>query len=223
VVNTKLFFMAYIFLDESGDLGFDFTKPRTSKFFVITCLLVPINKNTVEKIVKKTHAELSKKLKRRIGELHSVQEKPITRQRLLKRLCGRNIRVMTIYLNKRKVYTKMQEEKPVLYNYVANILLDRIYSKHIVPMSEAVILVASRRETNKFLNENFKDYLSRQIKNNHQGNLEVVIRTPAEEKCLQAVDFVSWAIFRKYEYGDATFYDLIKNKIIEERPLFGDK
>jgi len=215
--------MAYIFLDESGDLGFDFKKRGTSKLFVITCLLVPANKNVVEKIVKKTHAELSTKLKRRIGELHSVQEKPITRQRLLKRLCAKDITIMTIYLNKKKVYTRMQDEKSVLYNYVANILLDRIYSKHIVPVDEEVVLVASRRETNKFLNENFKDYLGRQIKNNHRGNLEVIIRTPAEEKCLQAVDFVSWAIFRKYEFNDASFYDLIKSKIIEESPLFPDK
>jgi len=28
--------ISYIFLDESGDLGFDFTKKRTSKFFVVT-------------------------------------------------------------------------------------------------------------------------------------------------------------------------------------------
>jgi len=48
----------------------------------------------------------------------------------------------------------------------------------------------------------------------------VVIKTPYEEKSLQAVDFVSWAIFRKYEYGDDSYYDLIKDKIMEENPLF---
>jgi len=32
--------MAYIFLDESGDLGFDFSKKRTLKFFIITFLFV---------------------------------------------------------------------------------------------------------------------------------------------------------------------------------------
>jgi hypothetical protein len=30
--------MAYIFLDESGDLGFNFKKKKTSKIFVVTCL-----------------------------------------------------------------------------------------------------------------------------------------------------------------------------------------
>ncbi|MBI5221243.1 MAG: DUF3800 domain-containing protein, partial [Candidatus Magasanikbacteria bacterium] len=38
--------MSFIFLDESGDLGFDFTKNKTSKFFVISFLFVK-NKDSV--------------------------------------------------------------------------------------------------------------------------------------------------------------------------------
>jgi len=37
---------------------------------------------------------------------------------------------------------------------------------------------------------------------------------------LQAVDFVSWAIFRKYERNDYEYYDVIKDKIVEEKLLF---
>jgi hypothetical protein len=68
------------------------------------------------------------------------------------------------------------------------------------------------RLTNKFLNENFKDYLKRQVKNNYKVELGVLIKTPTQEKALQAVDFISWAIFRKYEYGDDSYYNLFKNK-----------
>ena len=127
---------------------------------------------------------------------------------------------MTIYLNKKRVYTKLQNEKQVLYNYVANILLDRIYTKKLLPLSKTILPIASRRETNKFLNQNFKNYLNNQIVNRHKVNVRVVIKTPYEEKSLQAADFTSWAIFRKYEYGDDSYYNLIKNKIIEENPLF---
>jgi len=34
------------------------------------------------------------------------------------------------------------------------------------------------------------------------------------------VDFVSWAVFRKYERGDSTHYDIIRERILEENPLF---
>jgi len=211
--------MAYIFLDESGDLGFDFKKKKTSRFFVITCLFTE-NKRSIEKVVIKTHSELKKKYKRRFGVLHCFKEKPITRQRLLKRLNEKGCVITTIYLNKRKVYTQLQNEKQVFYNYVTNILLDRIYSKRIIPVKNEIKLVASKRETNKFLNKNFENYLSKQVKNRHRINIKIYIKTPFQEKALQAVDFASWAIFRKYEYRDDSYYNIIKNKIVEENPLF---
>lgn len=70
------------------------------------------------------------------------------------------------------------------------------------------------------MNENFKNYLNIQVKNRHKVAIKIIIKSPAEEKSLQAVDFTSWAIFRKYEYGDDSYYNIIKNKIVEENPLF---
>ncbi|KKT67579.1 MAG: hypothetical protein UX25_C0016G0008 [Candidatus Woesebacteria bacterium GW2011_GWC2_45_9] len=179
--------MATIFLDESGDLGFNFTKKKTSKFFVITCLFIE-SKRPIEKVVKKTHSELKKKFKRRLGILHAVKEKPLTRQRLLRRLGEKECYIMTIYLNKFKVYTKLQNEKQVLYNYVANILLDRIFTKRVLPIKGSAELIASKRETNKFLNENFKNYLNTQIQNKHKMGIKIFIKNPSEEKALQIVE-----------------------------------
>jgi hypothetical protein len=211
--------MAYIFLDESGDLGFDFSKKNTSKVFIITCLFTQ-DKKPIEKVVKKTHSELTRKYKRKYGVLHSVKEIHITRKRLLNKLVGTECFIMTIYLNKKKVYTKLEDEKVVLYNYVTNILLDRIFSNKIISITNNVEIVASKRETNKYLNNNFKYYINNQLKNRHGLKIDVFIKTPHEEKTLQAVDFASWAIYRKYEYNDDSYYEIIKKKIIEENPLF---
>ena len=211
--------MAYIFMDESGDLGFDFTKQGTTKYFIITFLFIA-NKKPIEKCVKKVWAGLRRK-HRRIGRvLHAYHEKPATRLRLLRCVVAREAAVVVVALNKRKVYTKLQEEKAVLYNYVTNILLDRIFTKKLIPVEGSIELIASKRETNKFLNENFKDYLRRQAVDNHGVELTVSIKTPSEEKALQAVDFLSWAIFRKYEYGDDDYYKIMKSAIVEENPLF---
>lgn len=110
----------------------------------------------------------------------------------------------------------------MLYNYVTNILLDSIFSRKLLQAStsDPVEIIASRKETNKFLNQNFKSYLQSQLAENHKVNVTISIKTPAEEKALQAVDFASWAIFRKYEYKDDTYYNIIRNNIIEENPLF---
>jgi hypothetical protein len=212
--------MAYVFLDESGDLGFDFKKKKTSHFFVITFLFVK-NKNLIEKIVKKIFRGFAKgELKCHPSTLHCYKEKPKTRTKLLSSLSTKDCSIITIYLNKRKVYTNLRDEKQVLYNYVTNILLDRVCTKKLIPTDEPVFLVASRRETNKFLNENFKYYLENQVQNNHKIKIDVCIKSPCEEKCLQIVDFVCWSVFRKYEHGDNSYYNLIKQKIVEENPLF---
>ncbi len=211
--------MSYILLDESGDLGFDFDKKGTTSYFLITFLFCE-NKRPIEKCVKKTYATLKKKHKQQGKILHAYSENPITRQRLLKCLANKECSVLAICLNKKKVYTKLHEEKAVLYNYVTNILLDRIFTKKLVPINEKVVLVASKRETSVFLNENFKSYLRSKALSTHKVNLHIEIKTPFEDKALQAADFISWAIFRKYEYRDEYYYEMIRKKIVEENPLF---
>ena len=129
--------MAYILLDESGNLGFDFTKKGTTDYFLITFLFCE-NKRPVEKCVKNTYTTLKKKHHKQGKILHAYAENPITRQRLLRCLSGKECSVLAIYLNKRKVYTKLQEEKAVLYNYVTNILLDRIFTKKLIPLDKEV-------------------------------------------------------------------------------------
>lgn len=214
--------MAYIFLDESGDLGFDFQKRKTSKFFVIT-FLFSRDKRILEKMVKNIFKGFSKlEVKNHRGVLHAFKETPRTRQKLLNRFREKGVsNVIVIYLNKKKVYTRLQDEKSVLYNYVTNILFDRVCTKKLIPIDEKISLIASRRETNKFLNQNFTAYLKNQVKNNHKLDLYIEIKSPTQEKSLQVVDMLSWSIFRKYEHGDESYYNLIKPDIIEENSLFG--
>jgi hypothetical protein len=212
--------MSYIFFDESGDLGFDFKKKRTSRYFVVTFLFAT-EKRPVERAVKRTFRALSpRESKGHPGVLHAVNELPKTRQRLLTELAKQDISVLTLYLDKKRVYTQLDDEKAVLYNFITNTLLDRIVTKKLIPADEPITFVASRRETNTFLNLNFKNYLEREAEQNHKIPLTVEIKTPHQEKGLQAVDFVSWAIFRKFETGDTTYYDSIKKKVVEESSLY---
>jgi hypothetical protein len=152
--------------------------------------------------------------------LHCHKEKPEIRKRVLNLLNEKEVSVLAIYLNKKKVYSKLQNEKHVLYNYVVNILLDRMFQKKFIPLNEPINLIASRRETNKFLNQNFKSYLENQVAGNHKLALKIFIKPPHEEKGLQVVDFACWAIFRQLQYDDLSYADLIRQKIAEISPLF---
>jgi hypothetical protein len=211
--------MSYILLDESGDLGFNNQKQNTSKSFIVTFIFIN-QKRPIEKLVRNIHIHLRKKYKIRNSVLHAVREESNTITRMCKGLVEKHVKIMTIFLNKSKVYTKLRDEKHILYNYIVNILLDRILSHKLINLNENIVLIASKRETNKFLNINFQDYLNRQIKNKHAIDIKIEIKSPAEEKCLQAVDIASWCIFRKYEFNDEKYYRFLKSVIVEENTLY---
>jgi len=214
--------MSFIYMDESGDLGFDFSKSKTSKNFIITFLFTNSVNRSLDKIVSKTFQSMEPaKRHKHCGTLHCHKEHPKTKMRLLSLLARKqDVSILVIRLNKRKVYTPLQEEKNSLYNYVVNILLDRIFTRKLVPL-ESMRFVASKRDTNKFLNNNFKEYICNGLKIKHKANIEFDIKTPAQLKPLQIVDFVSWSVFQKYENNDESYYNLIKHLVIEDYLLFG--
>ena len=82
-----------------------------------------------------------------------------------------------------------------------------------------IVLTNNHRRIEKIVKRVRKDLKDSFSK---RGTSKVVIKIKPShtEKCLQAVDFISWAIFRKYERGDYEYYEIIKNRIIEENLLF---
>lgn len=208
--------MAYIFLDESGDLGF---KSTSSRWFLFTIVLTNDHKK-IERIIKNIRRGLRKKYK--LKELHAYHADAVTRHRMLKKMSDLDdLKILCIVLNKKKVYIDLQNQKNYLYNYTANILLDRLHNKKLIKTDEPISLYIDQKDTNKFIRENFEKYLKDNlVKRGNNGKIEIRIKPSHTERCLQAVDFVSWAIFRKYESNDYEYYEDIKDKIIEEKLLF---
>lgn len=215
--------MAYLFMDESGCLGFDFTKAKTSRHFIVAFLLVQ-EKRPLEKLVRGQFQRMSPQERKRWrgGVLHSSKATDALRVRMLQGIAQQSgVSVMLIRLDKKRVDASLVNKKHVLYSYVTNALLDRIATKRLIPMDGSVQLIASRRETNRFLNDNFTAYLHQQQEGGVR--LHVEIRTPAEEKGLQAVDFISWAAFRRYEHEDASFFRCLEHCVVENHPLWGEE
>lgn len=208
-------------MDESGDLGFDFEKIKTSQYFVMAFLLSE-NENCLNKIVSQTFKFFSEKERNsHCGTLHCNKEKDKTRLKLLQLLQKQNnISIIIIKLNKKHIFTRLNNEKQELYNYVCNVLLNRLINKKILTGNGQINFIASRRETNKFMNNQFKDYVKKNIQQNHNFQINIEISSPQAHKGLQVVDFVSWAAFRQYEHQDYTYYDIIKNLIIEDYSLY---
>lgn len=205
---------SFIFMDESGDLGFG---KKSSKWFMFT-LVASNDKRALDRVTKKVWRPLKKK-HQKLGELHAYHANSVTRMRMLRKLNEvDDLKILCIVLNKQKVYVDLQNQKNYLYNYTANILLDRLHQKGFLQNGN-VELYVDRKDTKKSLTENFTNYLESSMTKRGQ-KMQVTLHASHENRSLQAVDFISWAVFRKYERGDFEYYELIKDKIVDERLLF---
>ena len=140
--------------------------------------------------------------------LHATKEKPNIRRKVLMALTEKNISIFLIYLDKAKFPTRLRNDMHRLYNSMAHALIERIYKEEGSLSSKMITIIASRRETSTFINKTFRRFL--------QESVTVEIKTPQQEKCLQIVDFISWALFRKYEYHDEGYSKIIRGKIVFE-------
>ena len=128
--------MAYIFLDENGDLGFQST---SSRWFLFAIAMVS-EPRAIERVVKRVWRPLKKKHKK-LGELHAYHADDVTRARVLKGLKSvPDLKVLCVVLNKQKVHIDLQNQKNYLYNYTANILLERLYMRGTLKAGEPVNL-----------------------------------------------------------------------------------
>lgn len=200
--------MRYVFIDESGEFGMDFTKDKTSKYFVITALETT-DKKPIEKAVTRVFKSI--KSKKRINSLHANRDSDAIRKKLLSELAKCDFRITAVVIDKKKqvlgdfhsVY------KGLLRATMSYTAFYCIYEAK--PAPAEISLCISRLHTKTSLNEDIVNIFS----NNKRDDLIVKteIKPPNTERCLQAVDFISWAIFRKFEYGDESFFKIIKSKI----------
>jgi hypothetical protein len=208
----------FIYLDESGDLGFDFQKRKTTKTFVITLLICSTESSRREfaKAVKRT---LKNKLNRKKKKTRIISELKGTDTTIgVKKYFFRNIKsnrwaIYSLVLNKVRVEPHLRTKigKKKLYNFLSRVLLENL---NLSKVQRNVELVVDRCKNKKEVKD-FNQYLINQLEALLPLNTDLNIShlTSQESTGLQAVDLFSWGIFRKYENGDSEWYDIYGHKI----------
>ncbi len=211
----------FIFLDESGDLGFDFDAKSPSRKFVIT-LLVCDNKCAVDAFKTAVKRTLKNKLnqkknnKRRVEELHATHVSLPIKTYFYRQLKADGWRIYTVALNKQRVDERLttKDGRKKLYNFLARFLLDEV---DLTAVNPAATLIVDKCK-NKEEIEDFNQYLANQLEARLPLNVPLNI-SHEDSKAntgLQAVDLFCWGIFRKYERGDQAWYQHYADKIAFE-------
>ena len=122
----------FIYLDESGDLGFDFSKNKTSKKFVITLLVCHTQgaQKDFKKAVRRTlKNKLNKKKSknRRIVEIKGTNTILSNKQYFFRHVKNSNWDIYSVVLNKERVHSRLQTRsgKNKLYNFLARFIIEK--------------------------------------------------------------------------------------------------
>jgi len=211
----------YIFLDESGCLGFDFENKSPSKKFVIT-LLVCNDRKTVDSFKSAVKRTLKNKLNRKskrsrvVEELHATHITQEIKEYFLRQVKSDGWYVYTVALNKLRVEQHLQSRqgKKKLYNYLSRFILEKVDFSGV---TNTVTLVVDKSK-NKAEIADFNGYLSNQL----EAKLELNVRLNIDHldskasAGLQAVDSFCWGVYRKYEHKDDAWYRCYAHKIAFE-------
>ncbi|MEK6968285.1 MAG: DUF3800 domain-containing protein [Nanoarchaeota archaeon] len=200
-----------MYLDESGDLGFDFFGKKPSKYFTVTILVIKGIENNKALIrgVKKT---LRNKIPRKQFELKGSKDSIKAKKYFYKQIRSIPFKIYSITLNKRRVYERLYEQKDRVYNFIARIVLDKIPVENI---SSRIELIIDKSKNAQALNE-FSEYIKRHMKARIDPRipLEIHHRMSHKEAGLQAVDSFAWGIFRKNEQNDYEWFNVFKEKVV---------
>jgi polyribonucleotide nucleotidyltransferase len=181
--------MLNIYFDESGDLGFS---QKSSQFFILAFLMTSEPKK-IDKAMKKTVANMTKKQRQKIhGYMHAVDTEPSVVRACLKRIDKTDAKI-AIYIVDKNILPKRQSKRAI-YNELVVEFLDKLN------LSGNINFLASRREKAKRYNDEFIAAISR---NRHNFTADTAFSWT--DRKLQAVDFVAWAFANKYERDDNSF------------------
>ena len=123
--------MWYLYLDESGDLGFDFVNKNPTRYFVISILLIKSERDRkiISGSVKRTlRHKINPKGKRNrfAKELKGTSTTLAIKQYFYSHARPAEFSIYSLTLNKRRVFDYLAKDKSRVYNWISRLLLDQI-------------------------------------------------------------------------------------------------
>jgi len=210
--------MWYLYLDESGDLGFDFVNKKPSKFFTITILAIS-DRDANLKIMKAVKKTISRKLnrpkhrKRIVRELKGTGTTIEIKKYLFNQIKDVKFGIYSITLNKKRVFERLTKDKSRVYNYVSRKVLDQIpFEQNNGDRVELII----DKSMGKPEIEEFNSYVRRQLEGrlSIKTPLDIYHRLSHESQGIQVADLFCWGIFEKYERKNFEWEDVFKGKVL---------
>lgn len=221
----------YIFVDEAGDMDFS---TKGSRYYMFSFLVKKRPFNLHEYIANYRYKLLERNLdplngkRLDIESFHAHKDNKYIKQELFSIISTfhtETIKVYSYILEKPKVLPSKRSEKDKFYienlKFAIERLLDRLeIKKDFIIITDNLPVQNNKNNQIKALREGVSDYL----KNNKlKIRYDVFHHCSASSVNLQIIDYICWAIFRKYEHGDSSYYEIIEKYILAEEDMTKDR
>ena len=208
----------YIFLDEAGN--FDFSLNGT-KYFILTALS-SFRPFGWEEDINELQYTILEQYQMEIEEFHASEDDQVVRDLVFEALVKHRakFRVDSVIMQKNKAFPSVREPER-FYPMILKCLLEYVIKGHKQNKIFEAIFVTDKLALNRK-----RQAITKGIKTNlsaaFEGKLKYRIYHWDSKSSfgLQAVDYVSWAIYRKWTNKDLRSYDLVKSAVYSEFDYF---
>ena len=195
--------MHYAFIDETGNIIFS-----SENHFLIVAALGTNNRNSISRIIRNTQKKFGASLSS--GELKAKKESAFLIRHVLTLLSKEPIQIFTVVVDKKILNLPLKDPEEI-YRWTISRLISMVVKKY-----PKVEIVLDRRYTNEHLRLLLEISIREEISNIPRQIVIIRQEDSTSIKELQAVDFIAWALYQKYEHNDVSFYEMISSLIIEE-------
>lgn len=221
----------YIFVDEAGDMDFSI---KGSKYYMFNFLVKTRPFQLHEYIANYRYELIERNLDPFVKDIldiekfHAHLDNKYIRQRMFEIIgtfAQEAVQVYSYILEKPKVHPDKRKENYIFFadnlTYAITQLLDKIkIDRDFIIITDSLPVKSKKERQVGALKKGIKAYL----RANKLGlRYTIHHHCSASSSNLQIIDYIGWAIFRKYEHGDSSYYEMIKQYLLEEEVMTKDR
>lgn len=213
----------YIFVDEAGDMDFS---SKGSKYYMFNFLIKRRPFNLHEYISNYRYTLLERNLdplndkRLDIEAFHACEDNKYIKDEMFNIIATFNedsVKCYSYILEKPKVNPTKRQEKDKFYVDNLNLAIQRLLDK--LSINCDFIVITDRLPVHKNKNKQIgalKKGIKEYLKNNSLNfRYDIFHHCSASSANLQIVDYISWAIFRKYERNQDLYFNKIEQYILK--------
>jgi len=221
----------YIFVDEAGDMDFS---PKGSKHYMFNFLIKRRPFNLHEYIATYRYSLLERNLdplngkSLNIESFHAHNDNKFIKKELFNIISTfdeNSVKLYSYILEKPKVAPQKRKENDKFYinnlNHSIQMLLDKIEIKsNVIIITDNLPVSKNKAKQIGALKKGLKEYIKQ---NKLEIRYDIFHHCSASSANLQIVDYMGWAIYRKYELKQDSYYQKISKYIIGEELMTKDR